>query len=85
MVEHLAPGMAVVSSEELGTNCWLPRRFVTEGSRCERVFTCTYPEKHRCQAVTAEIRHLRQEQLRLVKVYINVSKTMRMLRNMLQK
>jgi len=48
---------AVVSSEELGTRCWLPARFV-EGVRCKRVMRCTYPEKRTCKAVTAELLHL---------------------------
>ena len=85
MVTHLGPRMAIVSSGELGTNCWHPRRFVTDGSRCERLFTCSYPEKHRCQAVNAEIRHLRQEQRRLVHVYVNIGRTMKTLGNMLKK
>lgn len=50
---------AVVSSKELGTNCWLPRRFI-EGCRCPRVMSCGYPEKKTCKAVDAEIVHLHQ-------------------------
>ena len=79
MVQHLGPRTAIVNSTELGTNCWLPKRFVTEGSRCERLYTCSYPEKTRCQAVRAELRHLRQEQLRLARVYVNIGRTMEML------
>jgi len=54
------PKTAIVSSKELGTNCWLPRRFI-EGTRCERVVECTYPEKKTCKAVDAEIAYLHQE------------------------
>lgn len=48
---------AIVSSKELGTNCWLPARFV-EGARCMRLHTCKYPEKKGCKAVKTEIEHL---------------------------
>ena len=48
---------AVVSSEELGTRCWLPARFI-EGVRCKRVMRCNYPEKKTCKAATAELLHL---------------------------
>lgn len=50
---------AVVSSKELGTRCWLARRFI-EGQRCPRVMRCKYPEKKTCKAVDAEIAHLHQ-------------------------
>ena len=50
---------AIVTSKELGTNCWLPIRFI-EGSRCQRVMECTYPEKKTCKAVYAEIAYLRK-------------------------
>lgn len=50
---------AVVSSKELGTNCWLPKRFI-EGSRCCRVMECNYPEKATCKAVDTEIAYLHQ-------------------------
>lgn len=47
---------AIVSSRELGTNCWLPARFL--GGRCARVMTCSYPEKAKCKAVETEIEYL---------------------------
>ena len=85
MVQKQGRKTAIVRSGELGTNCWHPRRFVTDGPRCERLFTCSYPEKSRCQAVNAELRHLRQEQLRLVHVYVNIGRTMKTLQNMVEK
>lgn len=60
MVKHIGDNVAIVSAKELGTNCWLTRRFI-EGTRCERVMRCTYPEKKTCKAVDAEIAYLRQE------------------------
>lgn len=55
---------AVVSSKELGTNCWLPKRFIA-GSRCCRVMECSYPEKATCMAVVTEIvrLHLRRREV----------------------
>jgi hypothetical protein len=44
---------AIVSSKELGTNCWSSYRFCY-GMRCAKVLTCTYPEKATCQAVQRE-------------------------------
>lgn len=52
-----------VSSKELGTNCWLAKRFI-KGSRCPRVVQCKYPEKKGCKAVVAEIAHLREKRVR---------------------
>ena len=52
----------IVSSNELGLNCWLPAR-VLEGVRCQRVMECTYPEKATSKAVDAEIRHVIDEML----------------------
>ena len=49
----------VVSSKELGTNCWLPCRFI-QGGRCAKVMTCNYPEKRTCKAVDAEIKYLNE-------------------------
>jgi hypothetical protein len=51
--------VAIVTLKELGTNCWLPRRFI-KGRRCPRVFDCTYPEKKTCRAVDAEIAHMQR-------------------------
>jgi len=66
-MKKLGPQVASVSIQELGMNCWLPRRFI-EGSRCCRVMECNYPEKRTCKAVDAEIAWLheqRREQERL--------------------
>lgn len=46
---------AIVSSKELGTNCWLPQRFIETSERCQRWDRCKYPEKARCKARQAEI------------------------------
>jgi len=66
-MKKLGPQVASVSIQELGMNCWLPRRFI-EGSRCCRVMECNYPEKRTCKAVDSEIAWLheqRREQERL--------------------
>lgn len=57
VVEKLGPHTAIVTLEELGTNCWLAIRF-TGGGRCQRVMDCTYPERKTCKAVQAEIDYL---------------------------
>jgi hypothetical protein len=54
------PRTAVVSLQELGTNCWLPKRFI-QGGRCARVMECNYPEKAKCKAVQAEVDFLNRE------------------------
>ena len=48
------PKYAVVNFNDLGTSCWLPKRFI-QRQRCERVQACKYPEKQTCKAVGAEI------------------------------
>ena len=58
MIKQLGPGAAAVTSDELGPNCWHPRRFVEGGSRCDHIMTCKYPEKAKCKAVQAEIQFL---------------------------
>jgi len=60
MSEEFGPRVAIVSSKELGTRCWLAARFI-EGSRCDRVMACSYPEKKTCRAIAAEVTHLREE------------------------
>lgn len=67
LVHRPEPGEAIVTKGELGVNCWHPRRFVGEGTRCDRIYQCNYPEKHRCEAILAEIRYLKDKQLALVK------------------
>lgn len=44
----------IVKLSELGMNCWLPQRFI-DGTRCCRVFDCTYPDREECKAVGTEI------------------------------
>lgn len=50
----------IVKASELGTRCWLPRRFI-EGERCPRVMRCKYPEKKTCKAVDAEITYQKEQ------------------------
>lgn len=85
MVTQLGKHCAVVKLSELGTNCWHPKRFVKNGSRCDRIWTCSYPEKGRCMAIHAEIRHMRNEQLRLVRVSGTLDMRIEELIEMLQK
>ncbi len=85
MVLQLGKHRAIVESGELGTNCWHPRRFVKEGSRCDRIWTCNYPEKCRCMAIHAEIRHMKNEQLRLVRVSGTLDMRIEELADMLEK
>ena len=59
---------AIIKSSELGTNCWLACRFV-EGSRCDRIMFCTYPEKATCKAVDAEIEFLRKARRKIFYSY----------------
>jgi hypothetical protein len=56
---------AIVNSKDLGTNCWLAKRF-TGGSRCCRVMACNYPEKHSCKAIDAEIAYLQSHKQTLI-------------------
>lgn len=67
-MKKLGPREASVSIQELGTNCWLPRRFI-EGKRCCRVTTCNYPEKRSCKAVDAEIAWLHEQRREQEKLY----------------
>ena len=85
MVRQLGKGCAVVKSSELGTNCWLPRRFVKDGSRCDRIWTCSYPEKSSCMAIHAEIRHIQEEQKRLMRISSNLDMRIEELAAMLEK
>jgi len=72
LVKQLSENTAIVSSKELGTNCWLAGCFIEGDGRCCRVFLCNYPEKKTCQAVHAEITYLRNEQERLDTVKSNI-------------
>jgi len=60
LVKELDHGYAIATVQELGTNCWLAKRFI-KGSRCPRVFRCNYPCKKTCRAVDAELEYLHQE------------------------
>lgn len=56
--------IAIVSSKDLGTNCWLPKRFVGECHKCDRFVVCNYPEKKvslEAQAVIEEIKGLEKD------------------------
>lgn len=72
MAEQIGPGTAIVNSKELGTNCWKACRFIKDDGRCDRVWSCSYPEKERCQAIEAEITYLRGEQNRLHATFTNI-------------
>lgn len=65
MVKHIGENTAVVSIKELGTNCWLPRRFIS-GRRCCRVFQCKYPEMKACEAVKTELAYLCEHSKQLI-------------------
>jgi len=84
MVKQLGPRTAVVSSKELGTNCWLPKRFIL-GERCDRIWTCSYPEKKTCQAIHTEISCLAQKQEHLLQVHSNIDIRVKELLEMLEK
>lgn len=58
--------MIVVKSTELGSNCWLSCRFV-EGTRCDRVLFCKYPEKSECKAVWTERRYVKESTKEIIK------------------
>jgi len=85
MVKQLGPNCAEVTMAELGTNCWHPCRFIQDDGRCDRVWSCSYPEKKRCQAVNAEIRHITEQQARLIVVYTNLDLRIKELADMLEK
>lgn len=85
MVEQPGPRTAIVTLKELGTNCWHPCRFIKDDGRCDRVYVCKYPERKMCQAVHAEIAHLKNEQVRLMNQSIQIDRTIEMLAEMLEK
>lgn len=85
MVRQLGPGCAVVTSAELGTNCWAPCRFIQKDGRCPRVWTCSYPEKQSCEAVNAEIESIKEQKKRLEQVDANLDKRIEELNAMLKK
>lgn len=77
--------VAVIDTEELGNNCWLPCRFIQEDGRCCRVWTCTYPEKKHCKAVIAEIKNLLVEKERISRLSKNLDNQIRVLIKLLKK
>ena len=85
MVKQLGHGCVSVTVKELGTNCWLAKRFCQNGSRCDRVYCCNYPEKKKCQAVHAEIAYLEHEKNRLIVVSMNLDMRVQELAAMLEK
>ena|GEM_PF-6578447 len=85
MVKQIGDRAAIVSSKELGTNCWLARRFVKDGSRCARLYVCKYSERKTCEAVNTEIAHLKNEQIRMANVIVNIDHTIGLLAKMLEK
>lgn len=85
MVKQVGPNCAIVTISELGTNCWHPCRFIQEDGRCPRVWACSYPEKKTCQAIHAEIKHIKGEQIRLLQVSSNLDERVEQLVEMLQK
>ena len=85
MAEQIGPGTAVVSSKELGTNCWHPCRFIKDDGRCQRLCVCKYLERKTCQAVHAEIAHLKKEQVHLMNQSIQIDHTVEKLAEMLKR
>jgi len=85
MVKQLGPNCAEVTVAELGTNCWHPCRFIQDDGRCCRIWTCSYPEKKTCQAIHAEIAHIKGEQKRLIVVHTNLGLCIKELSQMLEK
>ena len=80
----VSENMASVTRGELGTNCWMPKRFFAGGHRCDRVFTCSYPEKKRCQAVLTEIYDLKKIQVRYSMAIANIDNTVEKLIEMVE-
>ena len=86
MVKQLGNRTAIVSSKELGTNCWTARRFVKGGSRCDRVMRCNYPEKKTCEAVKVELAYLREHSKQLIaEIKQNAKLSIQQLENDLKK
>ena len=85
MVEQPGAKTAIVSSKELGTNCWSSFRFI-RGLRCPRVFQCKYPEKETCKAVQAELAYLREHSKQLIEeIKTNAKASIKQLENDLKK
>ncbi|KKL72331.1 hypothetical protein LCGC14_2086000 [marine sediment metagenome] len=85
LIHQASPGTALVDSKEFGSNCWHPCRFIKDDGRCHRLYVCIYPERKNCQAVHAEITHLKKTQVRLMNTSIQIDHTIETLAEMLQK
>uniref|UniRef100_A0A6M3X569 Uncharacterized protein n=1 Tax=viral metagenome TaxID=1070528 RepID=A0A6M3X569_9ZZZZ len=85
MVIKLGNNAASVTIKELGVNCWHPRRFVTQGSRCDRLYRCKYPELRKCQAIHAEIAYYQERQRQMMKLSGEMDTEIEKLTKMIQK
>ena len=47
MAQIIDRNTAIVNQNELGTNCWMPIRFLNRCRECFRYERCKYPEKKR--------------------------------------
>jgi hypothetical protein len=45
MPQIIDRNIAIVRQDELGTNCWMPIRFLDRCRECFRYEKCNYPEK----------------------------------------
>ncbi len=84
-MKQLSENTAIVTVQELGTNCWHPCRFIRDDGRCSRVWACSYPERKTCQAIHAEIAYIKGEQRRLIQVSSNLDERVEELSAMLEK
>ena len=85
LVHHPSPGTALVDGKELGVNCWHPKRFVTQGSRCDRLYRCKYPELRKCQTIHAEIAYYQERQRQMMKLSGEMDTEIEKLTKMTQK
>ena len=56
MPQIIDKNTAIVSQNELGTNCWMPIRFLKRCRECFRYERCKYPEKERDAVYDALLR-----------------------------
>ena len=72
MVEILEHGkIAVASVEEVGTNCWMPIRFLGMCYKCGRYDKCTYPEKVVNPEFEKEKRRVQRQRTKAIKDFEN--------------
>ncbi len=45
MAQTIGRNTVIVRQDELGTNCWMPIRFLSRCRECSRYEKCNYPEK----------------------------------------